>query len=430
MDLRDIIRAKIRELSACKRLEGKRIFLFGYNIYTETVNNSLYEEGYQLYRIIDNDKEKQGRKRCNILIAAPDSIEWGKRDLVLIVSRHREQMIEQMTQLSKDVNIFILSDFNRYIEEIEKKEKFWIEENYELERYQLKQGAEVYHRLKEEEILIVVQGPSIGDMCLGAFHFVEFEKAIYPKKIKLVIASEGIYKTAQLFGIRKVKIISKSEIDSLVKYLLFDRPKEDIICGCVCTLDVMGQYKKMSVPQWWSKFFYRLTGTYELDFPAIWDSALKETEVMEKGLVKGKSVILAPYANTLEELPFQFWELLTKRLLEMNFCVFTNVAGKQKPIKGSLGLEIPLNQIGNYLEFAGYFVSLRNGLCDIAGRSQCKQIIFFRDRLFGKFCSQIEIFDLHAKNVSEHAIQCVYDDTDLFKNIDTVIEALTDGKSS
>lgn len=76
-ELERAIQSKIRELSVQKKLQGKRIFLFGYNTYVEHINRFLYDEGYTIFGILDNDKKKQERKYCNIYVYAPENIEWG-----------------------------------------------------------------------------------------------------------------------------------------------------------------------------------------------------------------------------------------------------------------------------------------------------------------------------------------------------------------
>lgn len=225
-------------------------------------------------------------------------------------------------------------------------------------------------------------------------------------------------------------IISEQELDALVKFILFTANGSEniVVCSCIHTLDTMARYKKIPFPKFWAKYFFKLGRFYSINFPSIWDKNLKNIELINKGIKKNQTIILAPYTNTLPELPYQFWEQLVDRLLEMKYSVFTNIVGKQKAIKGSKGVEIPLNQIGNYLEFSGYFISLRSGLCDVAGRSNCRQIIIYRDRKFNMNCSVIEFFDLHTENISKNAVQYVYDDKHFYKNIDAIIILLLDKK--
>lgn len=432
MELNEVernIQVMIKNLSAQMKLDNKRIFLFGCNIYTERINNFLYEEGYSLSYIIDNDKEKQGKEICNIPICAPESIEWEKRDIVLIASGHYRSMKEQLYSLSENIEISVLFNFEQYRKNMEKKNKFWLEENFETEIQELYQGAAVYEKLKSEEPIVIIMS-ALGDIFACGLYLSAYRERMQADNIKIVIASKGVYKVARLFDIDNLIIISNQELNVLVKFLLFNMKGDEniVVCSCIRTLDTMARYKNISFPRCWAKYFFKLDNTYKISFPLIWDEILKDTELENKGMKKGRTVILAPYTNTLAELPYQFWELLVKRLVERKYYVFTNVVGDQKAIKGSKGIEIPLNQVGNYLEFAGYFVALRSGLCDVVGRSRCRKIIIFRDRQMDIHCAESEFFDLHTENISEDSIQYIYDDNDFLKNIDFLIELILDTK--
>lgn len=416
------IQAKIRELSARKELNNRRIFLFGHIIYTECINNFLDDEGYRLSGIIDNDKNKQGKIVIDMPVMAPEDIEWEQGDVILIMSIHEKSMKEQINRLSPDVKVIVLADRIQYEKDKEEQKKFWLDKNYKIEIQNLCQGAAIYENLKDDKALVVVLS-ALGDMFACGLYFREYEKKIKSKQTKIVVASKGVYKVAQLFGIKNIVMISNLEMELLVKYMLSYRSKEDIVYSIIYVLDIMAGYKKISFPRYWAKYFLRIGSNYQVDFPSIWDEKCREKELIEKGMREGKSVILAPYANSCERLPFQFWELLTEELIKRKYVVFTNTTGSQQPVKNSIRLEIPLNQLGNYLEFAGYFISLRSGLCDVAGRSQCKQIIIFRDRS-NIHSSQVEQFDLHCENISNNAIQYVYDDCDIYRNIDWIINVL------
>lgn len=380
-DEKGIIKESIRTLAILGKLDNKRLFLFGYNIFTGYINNFLCEENYELYIIIDNDKGKQGKKYCNISIAAPESIDWGKDDIVLIASRHLDDMTAQIEKLSEDVEIYSLINLPECKENACIKEKFWLERNYQSEIEILYRGEEVYSKLKNKDPIIIFL-PALGDIFVGGLYLEEYKKKVKSQNIKIVISSKASYKVAQLFYMKNIILISEQEMDALVKFLLFNDVGNGntVVCSCIHELDAMARYKGLPFPVFWAKYFFRLEDGYKTVFPCIWDKELKETELANKGMVRGKSVVLAPYANSIELLPAQFWEALAKRLQNMQYNVFTNIAGKQKPVKGTIGLEIPFHQIGSYLEYAGFFIALRSGLCDIAGQAQCRQIVIFRDR--------------------------------------------------
>lgn len=422
----DTIQEEIKKLSTHHKLDGKKIFLFGRNIYTERINNFLHGEGYKLCGILDNDRKKQGKKVADITIYAPEDIDHEEHLAVLIASRYYDEMKMQIQQLSCETEVFSLFDFEGYFENLERRNKFWLEDNFDIEIKKLRHGSIVYDKIKNEEQLVVFPTPSIGDIYIGCLCINEYKKEINKKNIKIVISSKGVYKITQMFGMENVVILSQKEMDDLARFLFYDG-KEDMICSWRQILVSMATYKKILYPQYWAKYFFGVENDHPMNNFSIWDKTLEEKELEEKGLKKGKTIILAPYANTIEELPFQFWEYLVGKLLEMDYTVITNVVGDQKPIKNSIAMEIPLNQIGTYLEYSGYFISIRNGLCDVVGRSKCRKVIICRNRMSTRFSSEMDFFEPYSEDIAENAICCLYDDDAFFENIQLVIDALNIG---
>lgn len=337
-----------------------------------------------------------------------------------------ESMAEQVRQLSGEAEIFSLIDFIQWDNQQEKEEKFWLKENYEREVSKLYLGSQVYDHLKKKELLLVLPFPSIGDTFLVGTNFAAYQ-CLSLHNIKVVVGSKGAYKVMQMFSIIS-EAVSEQEQEALYKYICFCGKAQDMItCSWTFKLEAMARFKGLSFAQFIPRYFFCLGSDSHKYFPSIWDNEMRETEFTEKGLVKGKSVVLAPYANSTGELPWQFWEFLTEKLLKKGYCVFTNIVAGQKPIKKSMGLEIPLEQLGSYLEYAGHFIALRSGLCDIAGRSLCRQIVIFRDGYIAPNSSWIGYYDLHSENIAEEAVQIVYDDKDFFKNVDLVMEHIENG---
>lgn len=91
----------------------------------------------------------------------------------------------------------------------------------------------------------------------------------------------------------------------------------------------------------------------------------------------GKTVLLAPHSTGLEEFlpPESFWIELVQGLKAAGYCVCTNCVGVEKPVSGTVGLEIPFKEIVPFLNMAGGFIGIRSGLCDVISTSNCRKII-------------------------------------------------------
>lgn len=111
------------------------------------------------------------------------------------------------------------------------------------------------------------------------------------------------------------------------------------------------------------------------------DMIRKEFEV--KGLEKGNTVILAPFAYSLEHPPKEFWRCLTGYLSEMGKKVVVNIDpasihGKEENyISGIPEISFDLREGVPCLEYAGIFIGMRSGLCDIISSAKCKKIILY-----------------------------------------------------
>ena len=430
MSRQEIIKSKenrIDELLCRGVFEERKVYLFGYNPYTECICNFLLERGISIQAVLDNSDSRQGKKIGSYEVVYPGILQNAReKDLcVLIASQHAAAMIEQLNELIGDdlFSVFSLFDFVRYNEEYEMSKKYWMDDIYERQRERLNQGERIYEALKNEnELLVISPTISIGDNFLWELSFKEYKDERGLSLYQIVVASQGAYKAIQMFNEKSLKKINKDEMEALTKYVIF-MGEEELECLilyprfsiCRC-LDLMASWKKMAWEQIYPQYFFQLDGPYKLSFPEIHCPEDNSAFMIRLGMKKNRTVILSPYANTVGELPLIFWVKLAEDLVREGFSVFTNTVGEQKPIKGTAKLDIPLNESGTYLEYAGYFVALRNGLCDIVGQAKCSQIIIFRERV-QLHLSEMEFNDLHVDGVSANAMYVTYDEDDYGKSV-------------
>lgn len=95
-------------------------------------------------------------------------------------------------------------------------------------------------------------------------------------------------------------------------------------------------------------------------------------------LKQGKTVILNPYANSISNLPLQFFTKLAERLKKNGFCVVTNLSGsKQSTVPGTKGITCSLTEAYHLAEFCGCAIGMRSGFFDFVAYAKCKLIILF-----------------------------------------------------
>lgn len=116
------------------------------------------------------------------------------------------------------------------------------------------------------------------------------------------------------------------------------------------------------------------------------------------GINKGKTVILAPYAKSIMKVNLLFWERLVNDLEKKGYEVYTNCSSEDElEIYGSKRILFPIEIANSVVEYAGYFIGLRSGLCDVIANSKSKKIIIYPKAKMGKM-RLIDYYSLKAGN--------------------------------
>lgn len=120
------------------------------------------------------------------------------------------------------------------------------------------------------------------------------------------------------------------------------------------------------------RFVLRLPWNAKLEAPRIlpeWEDAAWQL-ARQKGLRLGKSVLLCPICNSNPRFPDVFWSTLARHLLDAGYVVFTNMGGLNNfnapptmPIAGTIPVELPINLVIPFANFAGRMISGGNGMC-------------------------------------------------------------------
>ncbi|SET88050.1 hypothetical protein [Enterocloster lavalensis] len=253
-----------------------------------------------------------------------------------------------------------------------------------LEKRKLMRGYKVYKRvsLEDNKKIYIFPYNSLGDIyILGLFYKAQNEKFADP--FILVVTGNGCLCIAQMMGIKNIDVINARDMRHLAQFatvlqrelpnveiLHFQYPHNSISSG-ICNM-----YKLNFLTCYETLVFNQAITKKRIDFDL--SMPLTEDEYTKWGLVKGKSVIISPYAKSVPPLPIYFWSTLTARLKKLGFTVITNCNGiHEEPIKGTKRGSFALEKAVAILEFAGFFIGLRSGFCDIVSSAKCRKIIIY-----------------------------------------------------
>lgn len=96
-------------------------------------------------------------------------------------------------------------------------------------------------------------------------------------------------------------------------------------------------------------------------------------------LKKGKTAILSPYAKSVPPLPEFIWADIIKDLKNRGYDIFTNTVWADRPLPGTNPISPTISEMKSVVEYAGLFIGIRSGLCDVIRTANCCKIALFPD---------------------------------------------------
>ena len=107
------------------------------------------------------------------------------------------------------------------------------------------------------------------------------------------------------------------------------------------------------------------------------DKKLKR-DLKKRGINEGKTVILSPYAYCVRPVSPLFWVLLAKDLQTRGYKVLVMLNPETE--RNDFGLKeifFSYEDSAAVLEYAGHFIGLRSGFCDIISEVKCNKVILY-----------------------------------------------------
>ena len=236
-------------------------------------------------------------------------------------------------------------------------------------------------------------------------------------------------KVVRLFGFEKVEVLSQLEMNQLMRlgdiagydalglFVLHPDPPNSI----AGISDRMRNYNGLNFLD-----IYR-AGVFGNQYLKVaepeFDDASDKTAAFfgENGLIPGKTVVIAPYVKTLSMLPIWFWIELVDDLRRKGYTVCTNCGHDEEAIYGTLKICPEYADMKDFMEYAGYFISSRSGLCDVVSTfDMCKVIIYQPNEFWGAGTNR-DFFSLNGMGLCSDAIEFEYEGIEFLKLKDRVM---------
>lgn len=404
VNMEDMIRKKLQDLIENQKItKDDNIILFGLTTSSMLVKTML--EGYSITAIIDNDRRKIGKIVDGISVYAPEEYlyQYDASKKIIIASRYYHSMCEQLYQYGYEVNKNVYVVYFKY--------NFYdaLPSTISYYKEKIQNGSKIYSQLvdwEHKQSLFLCPYSGTGDIYLIGLYLKKYITLHQIKSYVIVVCSQTCRKVAELFGFQ-ANVLSNEEMWEIITYT------RAIGLNKSNTYILNDSFENNTI-------ITRLRGYKGIDFNTMFakcvfqmDKQIKPDKIFQKNadlffeeyhLKKGKTVLLSPYANTMNLLTPKFWEHIAEKLVNIGYSVCTNVASKdEQTIKGTRGIFIPYNMIIDFLNKAGYFIGLRSGLCDIISSTTAKLCILYQQGLMFGAGTLYDYFSLNKMQLRDNS---------------------------
>lgn len=409
-----IIKDKIDQCVKEGHFINKKVLIFGCTIYARDIRDCLRRHGIEIDAILDNNMKKVGMTCLGVPVCLPEA-HFGQdtnNTVVIICSKYFREMKEQLLALGCGDMIMIA------VEESREKEDDSLETLKNSLTY-VKKGYRIYQQIKEkyskEHWLFLCPYPGTGDIYMAGVYLDAYLGKKCIKQYIMVVSSKSCKEVALLFDLENVEVVSMDDMQLMLKAWEFFGNKKMMIKPLLywgwrtkrylyadeypqITFNEMFLYDVFDLPEHTEK------RQISVDFRSTYAKEL----FRKLELQPHKTVVIAPYAGSfVSEMDMGFWSDIVLKLKQKGWTVATNCCGDQElPVLGSVPIFFPYKEAIQVLEYAGAFVALRSGLCDIVSQARCKMIILYES---GFNAARYEYFSLDKMGLNPDVLEFIYE---------------------
>ena len=237
----------------------------------------------------------------------------------------------------------------------------------------------IIQKYGERTTICVSQHPAIGDAYLASLYLMTYYKN---KQFIVTSISSGSIDIYHYFNIQSVEKLSQEETDHLIQYCQFMGITEEKV-----------KILHHQALKWHTGIAWYFHGVHQINFADVFERMvfpnlsrhdrkypLKKADEYKgytKRIIRGYTIVLFPYANTLYTPENFFWKNVVKQIKKKGYYAVTYVFDKEKPIEGTDKITCGLDEVISLVEYAGTFIGVRNGIMDILSQAVCRKIVLY-----------------------------------------------------
>lgn len=270
---------------------------------------------------------------------------------------------------------------------------------------------------------------NVGDQCMELAYAQSYKEA---NKIEhlAIITSNPRHPLFQYFpnAYDSLITVTKKEISILLKFYksdmgqIYRRKHPEIVCAFYTSyvrsdLLFSNPYIRLSDIE---KLIYRIPlNTLPCKITNIPATEWIDDLVSSGKLVKGKTVLINPYANSCTGVPFAFFEKVANLCMEKGFSVLSGIHADQQPVRGTNSVDFPLDRTIELVNACGYVIGLRSGFLDLCAFSDAKIVSIDHESYFLADATKLE--DWWPQNQRIKTFRYRADDRGLIDDIGTYL---------
>ncbi|MBR1912088.1 MAG: hypothetical protein IJ828_07000 [Treponema sp.] len=297
-------------------------------------------------------------------------------------------------------------------------------------------GFEIYSALlkkyAENTFVNICPYQGTGDVYLAAGYFNKSSFKSEPHVFCVIGKSN--YKIARLFGIENIEVLSKKEMELLFFFSVFAGLNETNVhilhpnppYDYAGVIDCFRNINRLVFTDIIGYGAFNCKDSKNIALPVFSDCDESMQRLFEQnGLIKGRTVLFAPYSYTMATYSPLFWKKLAEKLKEMGYAVCTNIGTeKEQAVEGTVGVFLRYEELSSFLKMAGYFIGVRSGLCEVVSSIPCKKIILYGFKSHWGFGDDLDYFNLKDMGLCNDAVELRLEEIDFYHVIKKIEEEL------
>lgn len=374
-------------------LQNGFVVAFGSNEPAERMADYLAERGVYIKYFVDNNKKQWGRNYGSIPVCSPDEVlgEFVPNAVILIASRYFNEMSLQLRKMGylQGKHIFKMVDYIPFA-------NFCVDDCvFDNMLLRVNKGVEKLEEIKniygnEKHIFLCVYR-GLGDVYVASKLMKPYMKKNHIKEYVVVVTGGACGKVAKIFDYENVFSVTDDEARCMMQAITFLGYKECNATIMHHVLPYTNQVKQLACIKDVNFFDEYRIGTCglvndeELCEPVVTKENIEGARawLTKAGLEENKTVILAPYSNTVTKVDKQIWIDLIEKYTNLGYTICTNCGGSEEhALPGTAEVRVSLTEMIPFCELCGTFIGLRSGICDVISSAKCKKIIYYPDRIY------------------------------------------------